>query len=234
MIDLISVTPEHVSPALTLREGEHVESFPIRMFGGNWNDGLFRTFRVQTRPPWRDRFVQVFPFVSEEWTPVIDHLLRFERDFWREWWQRRRSSARADDGISDFPPLLEQPEDLVRVIRIPVGGHSLPALIRPLIEWPDLYQHPMSFEERKTLWQRSLIPDLKEIWSALGIPISKLRLDLKAGDIDPWKFLSDGHRMAVTTWRLFHADFAHLTIHAEYRVILNGDEVHEIKLTREV
>lgn len=176
--------------------------------------GLLDTFRVAGVEPRRDALLFVLPFDDPAWKRRIDAMLRFERDAWRAWWHVVAHLEPEPSGVLSIAPLVGRIDDRVRCFDLKVDGLTLPALMRPMVEWPSLEAHPLSASEARRLREG---PDgfdrlATAIWDFTNASVDKLELRRDLTAMEPWQLLSDGRHLVPTQWRRFHKDFARLDV----------------------
>lgn len=179
--------------------------------------GLLDSFRVARAEPERDDVVYVFPFDDPDWRPRIRAMLRFEAEAWRAWWTIVAHLDPEDSGVLRIPPLLGSPDERVVAFDLAVDGRALPALRRPMIDWPSLHAHPLTAREEDRLRTGDAGFDalVSAIWDFTSEPNERLDRTLGLQQLDPWHLLSDGEHVVPTQWRLLHRDFRHLDVGKE-------------------
>ena len=156
----------------------------------------------------------VLPFVDGAWKRRVEAMLAFEREAWRAWWHVVAHLEPEPTGVLSIAPLVGRIDERVRTLELSVEGHALPALIRPMVEWPSLEAHPLSASEARRLREG---PDgfdrlATAIWDFTNASVDKLELRKDLTAMEPWHLLSDGRHLVPTQWRRFHKDFARLDV----------------------
>ena len=176
--------------------------------------GLLDTFRLTLPDPHRDALLFVLPFDDPAWRRRVQAMLAFEREAWRAWWHVVAHLEPEPSGVLSVAPLLGRVDERIRTLDLEIEGRSLPALVRPMVDWPSLEAHPLSAAEARRLRAGDDGFDrlATAIWDFTKASTDKLELRRDLTAMEPWQLLSDGRHLVPTQWRRFHKDFARLDV----------------------
>jgi hypothetical protein len=195
LIARILIPPEAVAKAVGAAQAADAEP---RLVPGA-RASLFHAFRVERGGPARPERVQVFPYADAEWQARAREAAALDVACWRAWWTRVR--AERDGAVWAVAPIPGKVEDAVRIVEVEVGGVSLPGWTRPWLEWPDVGRAGLPTDRLGSLWS-----SFRGVGARIGEATGRdlvLPADVSGLGESRRRVLTDGRRIAVTTWRAF-------------------------------
>lgn len=204
MIPRINVEDAWLLPQLALRH-----SATVSRISAHAGPGLLECFRVSWPRPHRDRVLYVFPYADPSWHKAVSAVFEFERRAWKAFWWWTTTLEPGELQVLPFVTLLEDAEQACQCLDLKFcDGPALPALLRPMIDWPPI-EHTLKSDEAKRWLDGSgwigLRGLLQTVWKRAGEPESTLDLD-QIEILKPWHLLSDGTHILPTQFRLFHSE----------------------------
>jgi hypothetical protein len=176
-----------------------------RLLEGAWGS-LFHAYRVDEAAPHPPSLVRVFPYADPAWKPVIDGVLDVEVAAWRAWWRWVRDGLGADaDGLYPIPPEVRDLGVAVRRVVVKVGDAEYPAMIRPMLAWPDLGHAGLPDERVPPLWDALAVVIRERIAPSVKADTGKV-LEVPAFSAFPEarrRLLTDGRFVVPSNWRGF-------------------------------
>jgi hypothetical protein len=179
--------------------------------GGAWAS-LFHAFVVERPAPERPSLVQVFPYASPEWDAEIRLLLAFEVAAWRAWWTSV-AGALTGAGIWPIPPLVGTADTAIFTVDVDGAGAAHPAIVRPLLEWPDLGRSGLSAERVDVAWREFRATCAARVEPATRAITGRSLVVPERADQLPEprrRLLTDGRHVVCTSFRAFDARFKNL------------------------
>jgi len=168
--------------------------------------GLFESFRVITDPPHRDRVLYVFPYLDKGWHRDVERVFDFEQRAWTAFWDW--ISKGGNGRVRHRIPLLSTGPAVTRP-ELRWDTVKLPALLRPMVEWP-CREHGIAEEDAPAVLQQQGLEELLRLcWRATGEPDHTLDKG-QLSKIEPWALLSNGEHTVPTQFRFFHREYKDL------------------------
>ena len=197
-----------VAQALGVPTDAVTEAEPPPIAGAR--SSLTIAYKVLRDPPRRPSRVTVLPYDDAAWIGAVNEWLRVEEACFVAWWTWVGADLGRDaSGVWRVPPLVEPAAQAIQRFEVQDDGRTLPAFLRPWLDWPEVGNSALSDERLRGLWAQ-----LREVLTDHVGPMAGVVFELPA---DPLlrldvrrRLLTDGRTLAPSSFRPFLRGFTRL------------------------